>query len=87
MQERRFQTKSEWDIIFKFMVGYQGHFKTINKKNFRAKDGTIVMDDKSNIKILKEQSQSLNHKVSINKKVCEHLEQRTMAQELGEPPN
>jgi len=70
------------------MEGYQGHFKTINKKNFRAKDSTIAMDDKSKMKILKEHYHKVfNCKVSIDKKVLEHLEQRTMAQELGEPPN
>ena len=46
------------------------------------------MDDKSNMIILKEHYHEVfNHKVNIDEKVLEHLEQRTMAQELGEPPN
>jgi len=40
------------------------------------------------VKILKEHYHEVfNHKVSINEKVLEHLKERTMSQELGEPPN
>ena len=84
-QEGGLQTNPESHMghHIQIMEGYQGHYKTINKKNFRAKDGTIVMDDKSNMKILKEHYHKVfNHKVNIDEKVLEHLEQRTMAQEL-----
>jgi len=44
--------KDSWDIIFKIMEGYQGHYKKKNQMNFKNENGMIVMDDKSNVTIL-----------------------------------
>ena len=85
-QDFKQNPKATWDIAFKIMEGFMGHFKTYNPKAKNGRNKTATKP-KENADILEKHFQIVfNQKTQIDPTVFKNLEQNPIANDLSGPP-